>query len=126
MIFDMTAGRPARKARPSFGERLAKARQEAGLTQSQLAKRLNTRQRVITYWEREPVALRAEQLAQLADVLGVTADYLLGRQNGKSRRGGPTGKMRQIFETASQLPRSQQKKIVEFVEPFIAQQAARS
>ncbi len=124
MIFRMTAGRPARKARPSFGERLAKARQEAGLTQDQLAKMLKTRQRVITYWEREPVALRAEQLARLADALSVSADYLLGRENSKRHRGGPTGKMRQIFETASQLPRSQQKKIVEFVEPFISQAKA--
>jgi transcriptional regulator with XRE-family HTH domain len=70
----LMAGRPAKNGRPSFGERLALARQQAGLTQQQLAERLDVTQRVITYWEREPVALRAEQLAALADALGVTTE----------------------------------------------------
>lgn len=59
---------------------MARARQEAGLTQDQLAERLGTTQRMMTHWEREPVALRSEQLAAVADTLGVTADYLLGRE----------------------------------------------
>ncbi len=117
----MTAGRPARKPRPTFGERLAKARQEAGLTQAQLAERIGVSQRVVTYWEREPVALRAEQLAQVADALSVSADSLLGRKNGKRHTGGPAGKMRQLFQAASDLPRSQQQKVIDVLQPFITQ-----
>ena len=117
----MTAGRPAKKSRPIFGERLAKARKEAGLTQAQLAKKIDVSQRVVTYWEREPVALRAEQLAKLADVLNVSADVLLGRKKENSRTGGPAGKMRQLFQAASNLPRSQQQKVVDVLQPFVAQ-----
>ena len=115
----MTAGRPAKKPRTTFGERLAKARQEAGLTQAQLANKIGISQRVVTYWEREPVALRAEQLTQLADALSVSADFLLGRANGKRRAGGPKGKMRQLFQAASALPRTQQQKVVDVLQPFI-------
>jgi len=119
----MAAGRPAKQARTSFGERLASARESAGLTQLQLAEKLGTSQRVITYWEREPVALRAEQLAALADTLGVTTDFLVGRQGSRPRGQGPAGKLRQVFNKASQLPRHQQNKVAEFVEAFVERQA---
>ena len=96
-------GRPAKHRRTDFGERLAQARESAGLTQLQLADQLGTTQRVITYWERGSVALRADQLKALADALGVTADFLLGREQPKARGIGPTGKMRQLsyYHTAS-------------------------
>jgi transcriptional regulator with XRE-family HTH domain len=119
----MPAGRPAKQSRTTFGERLASAREGAGLTQLQLAEKLGTTQRVITYWEREPVALRAEQLAALADSLGVTTDFLVGRETNKPRGQGPAGKLRQVFEKASQLPRKQQNKVAEFVEAFVERQA---
>jgi hypothetical protein len=44
--------------------------------------------------------------------------------NGKKKRGtGPTGKMKQLFEAASKLPRSQQQKIAAVLEAFIAHKA---
>jgi transcriptional regulator with XRE-family HTH domain len=116
----LMAGRPAKSDRPSFGERLAEARQQAGLTQQQLAERLDVTQRVITYWEREPVALRAEQLAALADALGVTTDFLVGRDSPKKRGPGPVGRARRVLETVSRLPRQQQQKIIEVVEAMVA------
>ena len=115
----MPAGRPAKQERTPLGGRVARARQQAGLSQEQLAERVGVRQQVIAYWERRPVGLRAEQIVKLAEALGVTTDYLLGRRNGKTRRSGPAGKMRQLFERASRLPRSQQRKVAEFLEPFL-------
>ena len=115
----MKAGRPAQRPRTPFGERIAQARDLAGLTQLQLAEKLGTSQEVIAYWERKPVALRAEQLAALAEALGVSGDYLLGRHEAKPLAKSPGGKLRQVFEKAYLLPRSQQSKIVEFVETYI-------
>ncbi len=122
----MAAGRPAKTKRPTLGERLALARHEVGLTQEQLAEKLGVTQRVITYWEREPVALRSEQLAALADALGVTADFLLGRESKKGRANGPAGRARRVFETVSHLPRHQQQKIIDVVEALVAQTTQRS
>jgi transcriptional regulator with XRE-family HTH domain len=116
----MAAGRPAKSPRPSFGERLALARQQAGLTQQQLAEKLGTTQRVITHWEREPVALRADQLGALADALGVTADFLIGRAEPKPRGTGPVGRARRVLERLSRLPRHRQQKIIDVVEALVA------
>ena len=111
----MHQGRPAKTKRPDLGERIA-------LTQQQLAAKLGTSQRVVTYWEREAVGLRADQLAKLAEALGVSADYFLGRGDTKRRGPGPTGKARQIFEQVSQLPRSRQQRILATVEDMLTAQ----
>lgn len=121
----MPAGRPAKQTRSAFGDRLAHARHLAGLTQDQLARKLGITQRVLSHWERAPVALRAEQLMALANALQVSADFLLGREPARSRATGPAGRARRVFEQVSQLPRHQQQKIIEVVEAFVAQQTAR-
>jgi hypothetical protein len=59
-------------------------------------------------------------LRNLADALNVSVKDFVGT-NGKKKRGtGPAGKMRQLFEAASRLPRSQQQKIAAVLEAFIA------
>ena len=119
----MQTGRPSKKTRPPFGARLHALREQAGLSQQQLADRLGLTQRAYAYWERNPVALRPEQLQELARALGVTVEDMLGEPNGKKRGTGPAGKMRQLFEAASRLPRSQQQKVAAVLEPFILQHA---
>ena len=116
---EMPMGRPTTRPRTPLGERIASARQQAGLTQEQLAQKLGVTQRVVTYWERKPVALKPEQLSTLSATLGVTADFLLGRAEPKARGTGPTGKARQVFERVSQLPRSTQQRILANVEDMI-------
>jgi HTH-type transcriptional regulator, cell division transcriptional repressor len=115
----MRTGRPAKHERTPFGERMAQAREQAGLTQDELADKLGLDQRVIAYWERRPVALRPNQLTALADALHVTTDFLLGREVKLPSPKGPPGRLRQVFEKAYLLPRSQQSKIVEFVEAYV-------
>lgn len=124
--FAMPGGRPAKTKRAPFGERVTQARQQAGLSQQQLAERLGTTQRVIAHWERAPVALRADQLAALASALGVTADYLVGRDSPKKRGSGPVGRARRLLETVSRLPRHQQQRIIDVVEALVAQHEQRA
>jgi transcriptional regulator with XRE-family HTH domain len=120
MIDMMAAGRPPKLKRTALGQQIVAAREAAGLTQTELGQKLGVSQRVIANWERKPVALRAEQLAALADALDVSADHLLGRPNGKpASQKGPIGKLRQAFEKAQQLPRSEQQYILKVVEAFV-------
>jgi transcriptional regulator with XRE-family HTH domain len=121
----MPQGRPASQQRPPLGEKIASARLQAGLTQRQLAHKLDVSQRVITYWEREAVGLRPEQLAALSEALDVPADYFLGTKK-KKPGNGPAGKARVLFERVSQLPRSQQSRILETVEDMLVAREARS
>jgi len=127
MIAAMPAGRPAKRDRTPLGQRMAAAREKAGLTQAELGQKLGVSQRVVANWERKPVALRAEQLAALADALSVTADYLLGRPDARQPASkGPPGKLRVAFEKAHKLPRNQQSRIVEFVEAYVNQYATKA
>ena len=121
----MPGGRPAKQPRTILGERIVAAREKVGLTQQQLAEKLGTIQRVVSAWERRPMSLRPEQLASLADLLGVTTDYLLGRDSAKSRGSGPVGKAKRIFDSISKLPRHQQEKIFSILEPFVQQHSGK-
>ena len=121
----MQTGRPAKKERTPFGQRLHALREQAGLSQQQLADRIGLTQRAYAYWERHPVALRPDQLLKVAEALNVSVEDLVGSNGTRKRGSGPTGKMRQLFEAASRLPRNQQQKIAAIIEPFIAHHAAR-
>jgi len=127
---DVMAGRPATKAAPVFGQRLAAARKAKGITQRELADRLNTTREMVDYYERRAVNPALEVVRGCAKALNVPMIDLLGSEdhenNGRKKRGsGPTGKMRRLFEAASQLPRSQQEKLTAIIEPFIAHHAGR-
>ena len=119
----MQTGRPSKKERPPFGARIHALREQAGLSQQQLAERLGLTQRAYAYWERNPVALRPDQLHKLAGALGISIEELLGNDGSKRRGTGPAGKMRRLFESASTLPRSQQQKVIALLDAFVAQQA---
>jgi transcriptional regulator with XRE-family HTH domain len=122
----MKQGRPTTKPRTDFGRRMADARERAGLTQQQLAEKLGTSQRAVAHWERDPVALRPDQIAAVADTLNVTTDELLGRSTKDRTPKGPPGKLRLAFEKAHKLPRNQQSRIVEFVEAYVNQYASKA
>jgi len=119
--FVMQTGRPSKRLRPAFGERLHALREQAGLTQEQVAQKLGVSQRAYAFWEREPVALRADQLVTLARILGASADELLGIRPPRLASIKPAGKARQLFESVSKLPRRQQQKISEVVEALVSQ-----
>lgn len=64
----------------AFGERLKELRQENGIGQVELAKKINVSKGIISFWEnglREPTM---SNLISLADFFGVTLDYLVGRE----------------------------------------------
>jgi transcriptional regulator with XRE-family HTH domain len=124
-IFLMQRGRPSKRPRPPFGERLAAAREQMGLSQIQLADKLGVSQKVITYWEHNHVGLRAEQLISLASALNISVEELVGQPKPRSR-GGPVGKARRVFEEVSSLPRHQQQRIIGVVEDLLAVQRGNS
>lgn len=100
-----------------------------GITQRELADRLNTSREMVDYYERRAVNPALEVVRGCAKALNVPVIELLGSEdntNGRKRRGtGPTGKMRRLFEAASQLPRSQQEKLTAVLEAFVNQHATR-
>lgn len=61
----------------TFGDRLAAARDAAGLTQSDLAKRLGVKTSVIRAWEEDLKEPRANRLQMLCGMLSVSIPWLL-------------------------------------------------
>ena len=116
----MPAGRPSKHDRSPFGTRLHSARQQAGLSQLQIANALGITQPSYADWERRSVALKPEYLPKLAELLGVSVDYLVGKDPAKRPPAAPTGRARQVFDAVLKLPRKQQAKVVEMAEGFLA------
>jgi transcriptional regulator with XRE-family HTH domain len=94
---------------------LLAARQQVGFSQTQVAEKLGITQQTYAGWERRTTALRPEHLAQLAGVLNVPLDYLMGRENSAKRGGGPVGKARRMFEEVNKLPRDRQQHVLRVV-----------
>jgi transcriptional regulator with XRE-family HTH domain len=115
----MNTGRPSSAPRTEFGQRLHAAREALGLSQAQVAGQLGITQKAYAVWERYPVALRPEQIEKTALLLSVSVDHLFGKSSAPARGHGPAGKLRRLFEQASQLPRHQQNKVAEFLENYL-------
>lgn len=61
------------------GARLTILRKDKGMSQADLARRLGVNRALISGYERGKFSPSEAQLMKLADVFGVTTDYLLGR-----------------------------------------------
>lgn len=62
----------------NFGDKLRTLRTEAGMTQTDLAKRLNITKYVVSYYELQERTPSPDVLIKLADIFHVSTDYLLG------------------------------------------------
>ena len=113
----------AKKERPPLGQRLTELRQAAGLTQAQLAERIGVHPSNIGFWELSGTPPRGEVLPKLADALSATVDEILGVTPPKPKKQAAKGKLQQVFEAASKLPRRQQEKILSVLEPFVREHA---
>jgi transcriptional regulator with XRE-family HTH domain len=124
----MPGGRPPKsKKRSEFGQRLHDARQVRGISQNQVAEALGITQPSYADWERSAVALKPDYLTNLAVVLGISVEYLLGVTTLRARAAnGPTGKLRRLFEEANRLPRHQQQRVISIIEDMLVAQRARA
>lgn len=61
--------------------RLRELRNKSGLTQSELANKLGVTGQTILNWENGIYEPKINQLIELADLFGVTVDYLIERKN---------------------------------------------
>ncbi len=64
----------------TFGDRVAAARDAAGMTQDQLAKRLGVKLKTLQQWEEDVAEPRANRLSMMAGLLNVSMVWLLTGQ----------------------------------------------
>ncbi len=70
----------------TFGEKLQALRQRAGMSQDTLAERLNVSRQAVSRWERDETMPETDKVVALADIFGVTTDYLLRPEEQQARR----------------------------------------
>ena len=104
--------------KPEQDSHLTRLRKRAGLNVRELARQVGTNHTSIMYWERSGRVGKMDYLIPMAEALGVTVEEVLGHpRTRKTVTAG--GRMGQLFEEASRLPRSQQDKVIAVLEPFV-------
>lgn len=66
---------------PTIGARLKELREKRGFTQMEIAGLLGMNRANFSHYERNTAMPPADVLGQMADILRVTTDYILGRSN---------------------------------------------
>lgn len=73
----------------TFGEKLQRLRQQAGMSQDVLAEKLGVSRQAVSRWERDETMPETDKVVALAELFGVTTDYLLRPQPEPSRQETP-------------------------------------
>jgi transcriptional regulator with XRE-family HTH domain len=102
----------------TIGQRMARLRREHGITQVELAEILGVPQPMISAYENGGLRLHGELIVELAKVLDVSADQLLGLKeikNGTPKNGRLLRKLQQL----ESLPRRDQQALMRTIEAFL-------
>jgi len=94
-------------------------RRRAGLPLREAARRLAVLHTKLVYWEKTGKIPNPELVGKVAALYGVSVEEVLGIKDVDDTPRTPGGKLGEVFTAAAKLPRRQQQKIIEFVEPFI-------
>jgi transcriptional regulator with XRE-family HTH domain len=103
---------------PEFGRRLAMHRKQLGLTQAELAKKLNISLAMVKYYETKSSNPELTFIRIASNTLGISADDLISGV--KKSSPGPQSDLRKRFDRISLLPRKQQKKIMNVVDAIMS------
>lgn len=104
-----------------LGARVAELRKAQSITQVQMAEALNVSQQTINSYEVDRRRIPVSTLPQLARLLGVTVEELLVDEAAAARKRGPAPKLQQQIERIQQLPRTQQKFVMQMLDTVLAQ-----
>ena len=95
-----------------FGERLKNLRKAAGMTQQELADKLNVHLQTVSKWERGVSEPDISQLGEISSALGLSLEKLLGEEDGERTYTGDFSAARlggAIFSVRSEAGESQER-----------------
>ena len=108
-----------------LGARIAELRQRAGMTQTELADKVGSKQQAWATYENATRRLPSSLLVPLTRELGVSLEELLGVEP-PTRVPGPVSKLQQLFDSVRALPATDQKFFMEMIERFLEQAKTRT
>ena len=103
----------------SFGERLAQLRKTAGYTQVEFAAELDVTQRMVAYYEAPDAQAPAHLLPQMAQVLGVSVDVLLGLSEIRNPKRIATNRLERRLLEIDKFDARAKRQITQLLDSFI-------
>ncbi|AWH87800.1 helix-turn-helix domain-containing protein [Limnobaculum parvum] len=104
----------------ALGSRIAQARKEKQLTQTQLAEKLGIAQQTMAHYEGAKLKVSVSLLPLLAEILNLSIDELLGLPSThQTAKRGPASRLEQQIDVIAQLPRAKQKLVSEILDNVI-------
>jgi transcriptional regulator with XRE-family HTH domain len=105
-----------------LGARVAELRKGRDITQVEMAQTLGVSQQTINSYEVGRRRIPVSVLPALARSLAVSLEELIGEDAGEARKRGPTPKLQQQIERIMELPRAQQRFVMQMLDAVLAQQ----
>ncbi len=102
-----------------IGARIAELRKRAGYTQQELAEAANTTQRMISYYETQAEPPPSTLLPELARVLKVSVDELLGLEPLKKKPRLPDSRVLRRVQQIETLEPSEKRQVLQVLDAFI-------
>ena len=102
--------------------RIAQFRKDSHITQVQLAETLGVSQPTMNAYESGQRCVPVSALPTLAKALGVGLEDLLGELSTATKKRGPAPKLQQQVERLAQLPKAQQRVVMQMLDGVLAQQ----
>jgi transcriptional regulator with XRE-family HTH domain len=108
----------------TLGSRIAGLRRDKGMTQVELAERLDVSQPVVSDYENDVIRLPADVVVQIAAILDVSTDELLGLKVSARNSGGiKNRRLYRRLQEIEKLPRRDQDALLRTIEAFIGKTA---
>jgi transcriptional regulator with XRE-family HTH domain len=108
----------------SSGARIAQFRKDKGMTQKELAERLGVSQPVVSDYETGVIRLPADVVVEIAKILGVTTDEILGlKPEARSAAGLKNRRLSRRLRAIDALPKRDQEALLRTIDAFIAKTA---
>jgi transcriptional regulator with XRE-family HTH domain len=108
----------------TLGVRIARLRREKDMTQAALAEHLQVSQPMISDYENDVIRLPTDALVQVAEMLGISTDELLGMKTlARAATSSNSIKNRHLFrrmQEIEKLPRRDQEALLRTIEAFIS------
>jgi DNA-binding XRE family transcriptional regulator len=104
----------------AMGACIAQLRKRSSITQVQLAQTMGVSQQTVASWEVGRRGVPVSAVPALARALGCTVETLVGEKTTAVRR-GPAPKLQQHMERINQLPKPQQRFVMQVLESVLAQ-----
>ena len=104
----------------NIGERIARFRKDRGLTQKELADQLGVSQPVVSDYENDVIRIPADVVIQLAAVLTVSSDELLGLKGSDTIKGIQNRRLNRRLVAIEKLNKRDQEALLRTIDAFVS------